>query len=96
MADKFLYDEDGVNSSISELEDALDSYRQNVNTLKSYVSNMNSSGEWQDEAVKTSFIAAATGYISAYESFQTGIEGYIECLSKKSTNIKEHETNFTK
>lgn len=96
MANNFLYDEDGVNSSIRELEDALDSYKQNVNTLKSYISNMSSSGEWQDEAVKTSFIAAAEGYISAYELFQTGIEGYIECLSKKSTNLKEHEANFTK
>lgn len=96
MANTFLHDEAGVSSSISELKSALDSYKNNISTLEGYISEMNGSSAWQDEIVKTSFIAAAQGYITAYKTFTSGIEGYIECLSKKSKNLADHESNFSK
>lgn len=96
MANTFLYNESGVSSSISDLQSSLDSYKNNISVLEGYISEMNSSSAWQDEIVKTSFIAAAQGYITAYKTFTSGIEGYIECLNKKSKNLAEHESNFSK
>ena len=49
----------------------------------------------KDEEVKTSFIATAMSYVSAYKSFSAGLEGYINSLNKKSTNLSEHESVFS-
>ena len=48
---------------------------------------------WED--VKSSFVATATSYITAYKTFSTGLEGYINSLSKKSTNLSDHESVFS-
>ena len=56
---------------------------------------MSGSGSWKDEEVKTSFIATAMSYVSAYKSFSSGLEGYINSLNKKSTNLSEHESVFS-
>lgn len=96
MASSFLHDESGVSSTISSLQTSLDSYNNNISTLESYVAEMSASSSWQDEVVKSSFIAAAQGYITAYKTFASCISGYIDCLSKKSKNISENESNFSK
>lgn len=96
MASTFLHNESGVSTSISDLQNTLESYNNNIGTLENYINEMNGSSAWQDENVKTSFISAAQGYITAYKTFAQGIQGYIECLTKKSQNIQEHENRFSK
>ena len=56
---------------------------------------MSECGSRIDEEVKTSFIATAMSYVSAYKSFSAGLEGYINSLNKKSTNLSEHESVFS-
>ena len=93
--ENFLHDSEGVNSTVLQMKEYLESYKAHIASLENLINTMSSSGSWKDKDVKTSFIATATSYISAYKSFSAGLEGYINSLSEKSTNISENESVFS-
>lgn len=93
--DTFLHDEDGLGTIISDIKSSLSSYREKIERLESLISAMNSSSSWIDAQVKTSFINTANSYITLYNNFCCGLESLITCLSKKSGNIVEHESNYS-
>ncbi len=95
MAEKFLHDESGVSSFITEVTEYLDDYNSHIEALENLLNSMSSSSAWQDEQVKTSFVNTVTSYITGYKTFASGIEGYVECLKLKSENIVEHEGKFS-
>lgn len=93
--ENFLHDSDGINTVTLQMKEYLDSYKSHVTSLEQLVNSISSSSAWKDEEVKTSFVATAQSYIVAYKSFCSGIEGYINCLNKKSDNLSEHESVFS-
>lgn len=93
--ENFLHDSEGVNTTVLQMKEYLESYKNHVTSLENLINTMSGSGSWKDEEVKTSFIATATSYVSAYKSFSSGLEGYINSLNKKSTNLSEHESVFS-
>ena len=93
--ENFLHDSEGVNNTVLQMKEYLESYKTHITSLEQLINNMNGSGAWKDEEVKTSFIATVQSYITAYKSFSVGLEGYINALSKKSSNLTEHESVFS-
>lgn len=93
--ESFLHDSEGVNNTVLQMKEYLENYKNHVTSLENLINTMSGSGSWKDEEVKTSFIATATSYVSAYKSFSAGLEGYINSLNKKSTNLSEHESVFS-
>ena len=93
--ENFLHDSEGVNTAVLQMKEYLESYKNHVTSLEKLINTMSGSGSWKDEEVKTSFIATAMSYVSAYKSFSVGLEGYINSLNKKSTNLSEHESVFS-
>lgn len=93
--ENFLHDSEGVNSTVLQMKEYLESYKSHISSLEKLINTMSSSDSWTDKDVKSSFVATATSYITAYKSFSTGLEGYINSLSKKSTNLSEHESVFS-
>ena len=93
--ENFLHDSEGINSTVLQVKEYLESYKTHITSLENLINTMSGSGSWKDEEVKTSFIATAQSYVSAYKSFSAGLEGYINSLSKKSANISEHESVFS-
>jgi hypothetical protein len=93
--DSFLHDKSGISAITSELTNYLDEYNNHISELEQLISTMNSSTDWEDKTIKTSFIATASSYIKAYKSLALGIEAYINCLNKKSDNLSEHESLYS-
>lgn len=93
--ENFLHDSEGVNNAVLQMKEYLENYKNHVTSLENLINTMSGSGSWKDEEVKTSFIATAISYVSAYKSFSAGLEGYINSLNKKSTNLSEHESVFS-
>jgi uncharacterized protein YukE len=93
--ENFLHDSDGVSTTVSQMKEYLESYKTQITSLENLINTMSGSGSWKDEEVKTSFIATAMSYVSAYKSFSAGLEGYINSLNQKSTNLSEHESVFS-
>lgn len=93
--ENFLHDSEGVNTTVLQMKEYLDSYKTHIASLEQLINTMSGSGSWKDEEVKTSFITTAQSYISAYKSFSSGLEGYINSLNKKSANVSDHESVFS-
>lgn len=95
MADNYLHDESGVDYFLGEVKNHLDDYNEHICALETLLNTISSSSAWQDESVKTAFINTVTSFVRGYKVFSSGIDGYIECLRLKSTNLSEHESNFS-
>lgn len=93
--DNFLHDESGVATLIGDVNSEISSYVDNIEALNNLVSSIESSSAWKDEQVKTAFVNAAKSYISSYKTFATGLDVFMQCLTKKSENITEHESKFS-
>lgn len=96
MEDKFLFDSDGVSSTIDNLKNILDEYSGEVSKLEELINNIESSSDWVDTQVKNSYINSCRSYIDSFRKYISGLQAYIAVLTKKSANIDEFEETFSK
>lgn len=94
--DLYLHDEDAVSSAISNLKGDIQAYEASIRALSNLIKNIDSSGEWLDNTVKTSFITTASSYVKQYENLIKEMEIFVKYLSSKSSSSSALEKAYAR
>lgn len=94
--DLYLHDRDAVESIISNLERDIQEYKTSVTALTNLINCIDSSSEWIDKTVKTSFVATASSYLRQYENLIKEMEILVGYLSSKNSSSSSLEDAYAR
>ena len=91
---EFLFDE-GIYNSISNLKKLADKYNSQIDLLNTLIKEITMSPDWEDLAVKTSFINTMNSYMMVYNTLLAQMNYLVGRLNKKSDKFSSLESTFS-
>lgn len=96
VRDKYKFDFDGIDKTLSSLKAARLKYDDEVARFNNLAREISSSPSWKDIGVKTEFMNTFNAYISIYKKTCLNLEHYEKYLEEKSKNAKEIEHKYAR
>ncbi len=86
MSGKYKHIPEEISVVVSKLRSLMQDYDEEINQLNQLVSIIETSSDWKDAQVKTSFVSTASAYIASYNGLITMMERYINYLENKNNS----------
>lgn len=91
----YFYDSTALRGLINSLKIKLDDYNGMVERITTLKSTIESSGEWEQDIVKTPFISKCDEYLAFFTGMETKLEAYINYLESKNKAMESLESAYS-
>lgn len=96
MNDTYKHDPEVIAATVKLLDGNIESYKNEISRLKSLIDEIESSSEWIDVKVKSSFIETSRSYLTTYDKLINSMEAFRNYLLNKSNSANSLEAAFSR